>query len=107
VKARSSRVDWFGGADQLVLGVAYSTETLGVTSDFGQMIIATLDQNLKPTVQSQTGTPGNGCLYDLALGNFDQQNADGTRNLNLQWRPSGRQKKPARAFLSATSRLRA
>ncbi len=90
VKARSGRLDWSGSLDQLVLGVAVHGELVGIAVDFGQIIIATFDQNLNPTVQNQAN-PGEGCLYDLALGNFDQQNTDGTRNPNLQvatlWSP--------------------
>jgi hypothetical protein len=84
VKAKSGRLDWFNAADQLVLGVA--------TDDQGTAIIGTFDQDLNITQYGPTTvTDDKGCLYDLAVGNFDRQNADGTRNYNLQlailWSP--------------------
>ena len=78
--AKGPLTDWYGGQDLLVVGTA------GLTA--GVVTILSSDDNLALTPVSVTNVTGDGasvgCLYGLAVGNFDHRQADGQRDPGLQ-----------------------
>jgi hypothetical protein len=77
VMAASAQLNFFAGPTgmQLVIGTA--------TTGGSILYIGSFDANLNFLPQNVTNT-GDGCLNDVAIGNFDNRNADGSRNPNLQ-----------------------